>query len=149
MLVGVLVPDFIVIMVVVLAFYEPGIFGAVMSFVLGLLLDMSSGLILGPRAGSSVALFGFLSSLSQRLFVESPVALVVVVFFATLLDSLIYVILLTEFQSVVTEGVPFFGWGALGEALLTAIVAPLVSWFVRFCIARRVSSLTSGGLPVR
>ena len=75
-----IIPNFILILVVFIAFYECSTLGAVIAFLLGFEIDIYSGQLLGPYAAASVAVFCVLSSLSQRIFVESPVAILLTVF---------------------------------------------------------------------
>lgn len=137
------VPDLVCILVVFLSFYEPGLLGAFLAFLVGLQFDLASGVLLGPRAGSSVAVFGFLSSLSQRIFVESGTAMMFAVFISTIVNFAVYMILVVEFrhtQEVVVSD--FFRLSVLGEATLSALITPLI-----FLVLRRLFSArpTSGG----
>lgn len=127
-----IVPNFLLIFVVYLSFYEATPFGAVLSFLLGIEFDLASGELLGPHAASMAVVFGFLSSVTQRIFVDSVLAVFLAVFLSSMFAHLIYVILLFEFkpsQSLLSLLVEF----SLPEALLTALVAP-----VMFSILRRL-----------
>ena len=75
-------PNLLLILMVYLSFYdgEPG--DALLAFLLGLELDLDSLDLLGPWAGAYVLVFGVLVLLSQRIFIESAVVVLVTVFCA-------------------------------------------------------------------
>lgn len=116
-----------IIMVIFLAFYEPTAFGAILAFLIGLELDLFSGVRVGPWAGTFVLIFGLIACFAQRIFVESGFAAVVAVFFASLLGSAVYLLFMLE-------GGEFHGFLAtriVGEALLSALLAPFVFRLMR------------------
>lgn len=117
-----LIPQGLLICVVFLAFYEFSLAGVVMAFLLGLLLDMSSGVLLGPWAGSYVVVYALFAFLSQRLFVESAVVAMAVVSIGTVLSGTVFLLLAFEYQSVTREDVAIL----CGQALSSAVVAPAV-----------------------
>lgn len=125
------VPNFLLGMVVFLGFFEATVRGASLAFLLGLQLDFASGVLVGPWAGAFIVSFGILASLSQRIFVESPLASVVAVFASSLVSNIVYFVLVYEFHPSVTEVAPF----SLVEACLNAVCAPLV-----FAVLRGVSA---------
>ena len=138
------VPDLILVIVVFLSFYEVSQWGALLVFTIGLIFDMSSGVLLGPRAGASVVVFGFLSSMSQRIFIESPIAAMVCVFCASVVNHLIYVILVFEFkQDEVITWSHFLGFRVIAEGFMTAIVAPPFMRFLRKLFVRGGASAAS------
>lgn len=120
-----LIPQGLLVSVVFLAFYEFSLAGVVMAFLLGLLLDMSSGILLGPWAGSYVVVYALFAFLSQRLFVESSVVAMAVVALGTLLAGIVFLLLAFEYQSVTREDVIIL----CGQALASAVVAPMVFSF--------------------
>ncbi len=114
-----LVPQCLVVSVVFLAFYECSIVAALMAFVLGLLLDVASGLSIGPWAGAYVFVFGFFTLLSQRLFIESRIVALVASGVATIMATLVFCLLGVNAASI--------GFGQLfGQGIVTALSAPLV-----------------------
>lgn len=121
------VPQGVLVCVVFLALYEFSLAGVVVAFVLGLLLDMSSGVLLGPWAGSYVIVYALFAFLSQRLFVESAVVAMSVVAMATVLAEVVFLLLAFEYQAVTREDVVMLG----GQALASALVAPLVFRFLK------------------
>lgn len=121
------IPNFALMLVVFLAFYEVSAFGALLAFIVGLELDLFSGVFIGPWAGSCVAVYGFLSALAQHLFIESVLAASIVVFLSALGMNLVYMILVFEFKPI---EFPIF-WRVLGDSFVTALVAPAVFWLLR------------------
>lgn len=133
---GAIVPGLALVLVVFLAFYEPTIFGALLAFLLGLESDMCSGLVLGPCAGSFVAVFGIVSLLSPRIFVESPLAIIVTVFVASIISNFVFFAVMYQ----VSHSSFAFSWTLFLEALFTALCCvPL------FALFRRTLLATGGG----
>lgn len=93
---GIIVPNLLLIAVVYLSFFDVSISGALISFALGILADFGSGILLGPWAGAFVGVYGMLSALSQRFFIESPVPALVAVAMASILADLLYMLLMIE-----------------------------------------------------
>jgi len=120
------VPQGVLVCVVFLAFYEFSVAGVVMAFLLGLLLDLHSGVLLGPWAGSYLIVYATFAFLSQRLFVESPIVAMSVVALGTLLSGVVFVILAFEYQTVTQGGLMMLG----GQAVASALIAPLVFRFL-------------------
>ena len=139
-----IIPNLILIIVVYLAFYEPTPLGSVLVFLLGIEFDLSSAKLLGPWAGAFILVFLLFSLLSQRLFVESVLAAIVVTFIACLAASGAYVLLAREFNPAGSHSIT----NALVEAFFTAICAPLVLRLLRKLNRRRDPS-SSGRYIVR
>ena len=128
---GAVVPGLLLVLVVFLAFFETSVLGVILAFLLGIEYDMCSGLMIGPWAGAFVVVFGVVASLSQRIFVESPVAVMVTVFLSSLFSN--FVFLLIVLQVRYTNAV--FGWAFFVEALLSAAVCvPLFSLYRKFLV---------------
>jgi rod shape-determining protein MreD len=119
---GWLVPQALVACVVYVAFHECGFWGVATAFTLGLLLDMNSGVVLGPWAGAYVLVYAVFVFLSQRLFIDSMVVGMAVVGVATLLAGGVFLMLAFEYQALSIEDI----YMLLGQALASALVAPLV-----------------------
>ena len=117
-----LIPQLLVIIVVSLSFTEVNAFGCFMSFAMGLLLDFSSAILIGPWAGSFVVLYCALALLSRRLFIDSGVAAMFITFCAVVVTNVLSSLLGTEY--------PVLSWDypqkVLGQALVTALSAPVV-----------------------
>jgi len=116
-----LVPNLCLIMGVFLAFYEVSTLGAIITFFIGLELDLFSGVRIGPWAGTLVLLFGLIACFAQRIFVESAFAGILAVFFASLTSSIIYLLFVLDRTPINT----MLLWHIFGEAVFTAILAPL------------------------
>lgn len=117
-----LVPQGVLVCVVFLAFYEFSLAGVVLAFLLGLLLDLSSGVLLGPWAGAYLVVYTMFAFLSQRLFVESAAVAMSVVAVATVLAGTVFLLLAFEYQSVTREDLLMLG----GQAVASALLAPVV-----------------------
>ena len=115
------VPNLCLLFVVFLSFHEPSVAGAVLSFLIGLLFDVSAGVLLGPWSAAFTALFSILTLLSRRIYLESIPASLLVGFMSALLATTIYTGLLYQFQPAVLD-VP----SLLIECGVTACVAPLL-----------------------
>lgn len=125
-------PDLVLVLVVFISFFQASMRGAVLAFCLGLLVDLGSVTILGPRAAAYVFVFGFLSSLSQRLFIESSFAVIGSTFCASLVAQFVHAVIFFEFHPGNGGALfPFFSWSTLLEAFFTAAIAPAVFWFLK------------------
>lgn len=133
------VPDFCLLFVVFLAFNEGSAFGAVLAFLVGLLFDLSSGLIIGPWSASFSAGYALLSLLSRRVFLDSLPAAFLVVLMTAIFCNAIYVGLLFEFRPGGIDVISF-----LLESLSTAIFAPFVMRFLTFLLVRKFTVFAVG-----
>jgi rod shape-determining protein MreD len=128
-----LLPQLVVLLIVYLSFTEVSVFGSFLAFALGLILDFSSAILVGPWAGAMVAVYGVLALLSQRLFIDSSIVAIVTTFGAVLFGNILYMLLAYEYRLV--------EWGyvgqAFGEAFVTALLAPLVFGFLKRRFKRR------------
>lgn len=115
-----LVPQFSLLIVIFLAFSDVSLFGCVMAFTLGLLMDFSSAMLVGPWAGAFVVVYGVLATLSHRLFIESALASMFITFVSVVGASLIFSVLGTEYPHVSVG----FALQVLGQAFVTASFAP-------------------------
>lgn len=122
---AIIVPNLFLVLVAFLAFYEVSVFGAILVFILGLELDVASNVLLGPWAASLVAVYGILSSVSQRVFVESTLAIFLGVLCACILATFVYLVIVFQFQPRV-GGLLSYTLTLLVEALFSAILAPLI-----------------------
>ena len=131
-----IVPNLILILVIFLAFYEVSVAGVFTAFLLGLQMDLGTGILLGPWAASFVAAYGFVSSVSQRVFVESPVAVAAVTFCSSLLVSFAVVAFVFQFRPAALDAFSY-SLTMLLEGLLTAVIAPfLFSGLKRMLVPR-------------
>ena len=124
-----LVPELVLIFVIFISFYETSAYGAFLAFLCGLMVDVSSGQLLGPWAGAYVLSFGAVSLISDRIFVESGLSLLSVAIFMTLFSHAVFLLIAVDPISQLLSG-----WIVLvGKSLTTAFVAPLF-----FPLLRRV-----------
>jgi rod shape-determining protein MreD len=139
-----LVPQGLLICAVFLAFYEFSFLGAVAAFLLGFLLDLSSGVLLGPWAAAYVVVYGVFAFLSQRLFVESRAVSMVVVAMATLLSGIVFLSLAFEYQAVTLSELAML----TGQAASSAVLTPFVFKILKFAWRRPDRVLTGRGAVV-
>jgi rod shape-determining protein MreD len=122
------VPQGLLVCAVFLAFYEFSLLGAVTAFLLGLLLDLSSGVLLGPWAGAYVVVYALFAFLSQRLFVESIMVSMSVVGLATLISGFLFISLAFEYQAVTVSDLVMLAGQAAASALITPYVFKILRW---------------------
>ena len=140
---GWLIPNLIVLGAVFLGFYEGTIFGALLCFMLGLQLDLAGAQLLGPWAGALVVVFGLVSSMQTRIFVDSPLAASITVFACSLVASGVYLIISYQFQKSILEVASF----SVAEGLITALLAPLLFPLLRYLL--RIGEVVRRRAPVR
>lgn len=116
------VPNLVLVITVVFAFYESSHVGAVLAFVCGLLFDMSSGGLLGPWAGSLVLVYFLVAIFAQRLFVDSYLSVAVLFFCAAVVSYLCS--MMFSFSELRFES--WYLRKLLTEGVMLAIVAPLL-----------------------
>jgi len=132
----IIIPNLMFILLIFLSFYAVSVSGALLVFLLGLMLDLFSGVLLGPWAASFMVVFIIISLLSQRLFVETFIASCLAVFVGSLICSLAY--------KTITYGLMFDGNSFvffLVEAFVTAVFAPFVFHGLRAVLLRRESGM--------
>lgn len=133
-------PNLTVVLIAFLGFYDVTVLGACFAFLLGLQLDLFSGIRIGPWAGAYVALYGMIACFGQRMFIESRVAVIFSVFVASLGANALYLSVLAELKASV--------WSVLGEVLLdaacAALCAPLIFFVLKRLFTRTGSSAIQG-----
>jgi rod shape-determining protein MreD len=134
----VVLPQLVLVLVIYLGFNEISVLGCFIAFVLGLLLDFSSALLLGPWAGALVTVYGILAVLSSRLFIESPIVAAFIALAASITGSVMYVLLGYEYRSISWDGVGRI----VGQGLCTAVLAPSILQL----LARRLRKRTAPAL---
>ena len=116
-----MIPNLCLVVVLFLGAREVTILGATLAFMVGLLLDLSSGQLLGPWSGTFVALYGFISQGGKKLFLDSWITVGLVTFFSGIIGQIIYLFLLSSFQFSLSD---IFSWTMFGTSLVTALLAP-------------------------
>lgn len=137
-----LVPNLILSLVVFLAFFDNSPFGALLVFLLGLEVDFYavSPLLIGPSAGSLVLVYGVLSSLSQRIYVESGPAVFVMSGLSAILHFMLYSVLIYEFNDSATQHFSL----SLANAFATGCATPFVFKVLSFILGRRGAFAAKG-----
>ncbi len=121
----IITPNFIVALLVFVAFYENNPLGALSAFCLGLEMDICSGVLLGPWAASFIVVFSLLVACSRRIFIQSGLVVFLSVGLATVLSTLLFYLML-----LFVYGRFSFGSDAIGtlliEAALSAVLGPML-----------------------
>jgi rod shape-determining protein MreD len=130
-----LIPQFVVIVVVFLAFYEISVVGAILAFGLGLLMDLAAGHSLGPWAGACVTVYGVFVLLSQRLFIDSGPGAVSVSAVSVALAQLLYL--------SIEPNHPELSWALWGGVVVSALCSGLCAPFVFAFLSRRLGKVSA------
>jgi rod shape-determining protein MreD len=119
-----LAPNLIISIVVFLAFYNNSPFGALLTFILGIELDLYGGnpSLIGPSAGALVLAFGIIASVSQRVYLESSFAIGVMAWVSSLVYTVIYSILIFEFNDAAARYFSF----SISNSFVTGLLTPLI-----------------------
>ena len=140
------VPNLVLLVVLYLALFEIGVAGALTSFFLGLLLDVSSGLLLGPWAGACIFLFAGVSSVAKRIYADSTLVVMLAGATGSLLASCLYWILLSyvpgpmQLRSL---------WdGAVTNLLVQVVVAGMFAPSIFSFVKRMLRYLPDGEITV-
>jgi len=122
-------PDIFVVLSVYLALQHRTPKGAVCAFFLGVVADFASGQFLGPNAAGCVAAFFVAGTISERVYVERGLAMVLTVALAAIAKSLTFVTMLAFFVGVNILTSEMIKTIAL-EAVFSAMIAPVVMWML-------------------
>jgi rod shape-determining protein MreD len=130
------IPDLLLIICVYLGLHQHSVGGALGAFLLGYAQDSFSGSAVGLNAFAMSLVFTLVYLTSRRLWVDNTVSKVVLVFLASVIKTLVVVLLLAIFLS--TDGV----WTTLTrhlaiESTVVALLSPLV--FSLLAHTRRVA----------
>jgi rod shape-determining protein MreD len=118
-------PDLLLVFVVFLGLRGSFTAGAALSWALGLVKDVFSGLYLGLNALSFLVIFMVIKQVSDRLYAESAPLFVIAVCIATLSCATINLLLLVMFAA--TPGIAYsMSAGLVPHLLVNAFVASLV-----------------------
>lgn len=135
-------PDFLLVLVIALAFLMQNAAGVIVAFFLGLLSDLSSGVYLGPFAASYVCVFCFAGAISRRVFADKFIAIMGITFMSCLVKSLV----LTLFIYYFTENSILNLKTYLIEAALCTLISPLVFALFMGRILRKPKSRSLGSM---
>lgn len=118
-------PDLLLIFVIYLALRGSFAAGAPLSWVMGLVKDVFSGLYLGLNAFSFLLIFMVIKNISGRLYTESDSLFVITVSVATLSCVSLNLLLLVMFTA--SPGIAYsMGTGLVPHLLVNAFAASLV-----------------------
>jgi rod shape-determining protein MreD len=128
------VPDLTLVLCVYLGLYHPTVGAALGAFLLGYSIDIVSSRIIGLNAFAMSLVFLTVYLSSRAIWLQNPLVTSFVVLLASLVKGLALVLVSAIFVSI--EG--FWigaGWYIIKEALLAALLAPVV-----FALLRRGES---------
>lgn len=128
-------PDLLLIMMVFLALRTPLATSLPAAYGLGLLKDCLSGLYLGLNAFSFLVVYLVLKLLSDRLYVQNALLLVITVTAATLATMILNILLLTIFSEA-SGMFSLFMNSLIPHLLMNAFVASLIAVFPEITLAR-------------
>jgi|688.fasta_scaffold06265_6 rod shape-determining protein MreD len=119
----VVLPQLMLLVVIGAAFSGSSVPGVISAFLLGILLDLSSAVLVGPWAGAFVAVYAGLALVSQRLFLESGLVAAFVAFVAAIVAGTFFALLSPHSDLAALEHIVQI----FGQAAITAALAP---WLV-------------------
>ena len=124
------VPDLTLVLCVYLGLYHPTVGAALGAFLLGYSIDIVSSRIIGLNAFAMSLVFLTVYLSSRAIWVQNPLVSSLVVLLASLVKGAALVLVSAIFVSI--EG--FWigaGWYIIREALLAALLAPIVFALLR------------------
>ncbi len=116
------VPNIFFIGVIFFSFYEINIWGLLLTFLLGLILDVSSGEFLGPWSASFVIIYTVLTMCSGRIFIDTITSLLIISVISSVVCDLIYIALICTFLPHI-ENIGFY---ILLGSFSTALCSPII-----------------------
>ncbi len=122
-------PDFILVLVVLLALRERSLPFLFLAFLLGILSDFASGQFLGLNSAGMVVAFGLVGVISTRVYAERSLAIAFITFVCSIAKSAVCFVMLMIYISadVVTSSL----WRVVFiEALLSALAAPILLYLL-------------------
>lgn len=118
-------PDILLVLCVYLGLHHYTVGGSIGAFLIGYAQDSASGSAAGLNAFGMVAVFLFAYLTCRRLWVDNLPSKVVLVFLASLVNTVVVVVLLAIFASFHGPWASVL-WSLFFKALLTAAIAPPV-----------------------
>ncbi len=132
-------PDILLVLVVYIALQYRSVGGLISAFFIGIFADFASGQFIGLNSGGSVIAFCFVSYLANKMYAEKNLALVILTFFCSIAKSLtqaLMFILYVDINILSGTGIQLM----FIEAILSALVAPIVFWSLRISGGYKSSS---------
>lgn len=121
-------PNLLIIIVCYLGLRDMGRMGGGLAFLLGLVQDTFSGIYLGISGFSYLCIYFLLKHISGRLYTNSRHLMVIVVFFASVLEGLLHFVLLLLYPAATGIYATLFP-ALLPQGLVNALIASLI-----FCL---------------
>lgn len=140
-------PDFILILAVILGFYQQNAGGVVGAFLLGLMADFGSAQYIGPNAAGCIVAFRLVGLIANRIYAEKAVAVFIIVFICSVVKSAGYLTVVYLYAS--TIGSEDLVQIILYEALFTGLAAPLVMWAIKGNLTPISGTRPAGNAGVR
>lgn len=121
-------PDFILVLVVIVALRYQTVGGVCGVFVLGLLDDFASARFLGPSAAGAVVAFLLVGVIASRVFADRSFAIMLITFICSLAKSFVYVLMYAIYldNGLAQVAQLYVLQIVLLEALFSALVAPII-----------------------
>ena len=132
----VVVPDILLALVVVLGLYFRALGGLLAALLVGLISDFSSAKYVGVEAAGAIMAFWVVVYISQKVYIEHFVGLVILGFIASLVEQLTYVAIIAPLDGFELSYGELFKFG-LWQAAITAAFTPFIIYFIRFLDNRR------------
>lgn len=133
---AIVLPQLMLLVVVGAAFSGSNVPGVVAAFLLGLLLDLSSAVLVGPWAGAFVTVYAGLALISQRLFIESGLVAAFVAFVAAIVAGTFFALLSPQSDLAMWRHIAQI----MSQAAVTAVLAPWIVALVAKPAQRRAAS---------
>ena len=122
-------PDIILILILVIGLYVRNLRGLLAAFVLGVITDFANAQYVGPHAAGAIIAYWVVIIISQKVYVEHFLGLIVLGFVASFAKLVTYTSLIAIYQGI---DLPFLTGvkTVLLEALITALLTPVFVFFV-------------------
>ncbi len=120
-------PDFLAILIVFLSLTYRNLLGLFLCFFFGLVFDFASVVYVGPSAAGAVISFLVVSYVSEKLFIENFLSLIVLGFIVSIVKQAVFALLIISWVS------PSFGLVNITETIFTALLTPLIIWILTSC----------------
>ena len=122
-------PDIILILILVTGLYVRNVRGLFTAFILGLISDFASVQYVGPHAAGALVAYWVVIIISQKVYVEHFIGLIVLGFVASFCKLVVYTSIIAIYQGI---DLPFMAGAktVLLEALFTALLTPIFVFFI-------------------
>ncbi len=127
-----LVPNLLFILIIYISFKHKSHFGAFLCFMIGIYLDLSKGIWLGPWAGAFTISFLLIFIFSQKFYFTNFILILGMAFFAVIISNIAYALLTFNLpRARIFNLASEPSWNSMFivlflEALITALLTPFV-----------------------